>query len=293
VQINGRKYLVPLKAKVSKPADVPKATLPLDDVFDALRTSRAASKIVVLDACRNNPFAVPGDDASLWVPGLARSTNAPAGTIILFAADPDQVTPEHSTFTPSLLYYLPEPGLEVRDLFVEVRKTVRAATQGLQTPWEDGSPGGRFFFRAPAYLIGRITKGDDEVLVLLNGEEAMSWNSGGSAEKVLPLHVGDNHLVVKVFNQKTNQGGCNWARDILKSLGIDPQGVQEPEGWNYEMSVRLPSSTAPLRAFKGEEDPPVEKHRGQMFTVARATFRLDRDGNVQLTEEEPEVWRRE
>lgn len=305
VQVNGSNYLVPAKAGFSRVEEVPLATLALDDVFAVFWESEALSKIVILDACRNNPFADPGDASEgQWVPGLAKPANAPPGTLTLFATDPGETAldgrSKHSPFTAALLHFITEPGLELRDLFTEVRNAVIAVTSGLQTPWEDGAPTARtFYFRAPAAIRGEILEGDDEVLVLVNGEEAMSLNSGTTA-KTIPLKAGENRVVIKVFNQSTYRGACNWFRQtyedlrpFLEGIGVQLEEIQNPEGWRYKVRFLSGQDPNPLHVFKGDEDVPEMKgpRHGKMFTVAEARILVDRVTGKVTIENAKEVWR--
>lgn len=309
VQVNGRNYLVPAKTRIERVEDVPRTTVALDEVYRIFWDSNAAVKIVILDACRDNPFVEPDPDGSdVWVPGLAQPFNAPPGTVTLFAAQPGETAEDgrddHSPFTASLLYFMTEPGLELRDLFTAVRTSVLAATSGVQTPWEDGSPLQEFYFRAPATIVGQIHEGDDEVLVLLNGEEQMSWGSGRERSRTIRLKPGENQLVVKVFNQSTYRGACNFFRqayeDILPILsplerifGIRIDPIQPPEGWRYKVVFRASEdSTDSLLELRGADDPPRPEHHGEMFTVARATIFVDREsGEISFPEVDREVWR--
>lgn len=294
VQVNGRNYLIPTKARIETVADVPRTAVALDEVYRIFWDSNAPIKIVILDACRDNPFVEPDPDGSdVWVPGLAQPFNAPPGTVTLFATQPGETAEDgrddHSPFTASLLYFMTEPGLELRDLFTAVRTSVLAATSGVQTPWEDGAPLQDFYFRAPATVTGEILDGDDEVLVLVNGVEQISLNSNGSTPRTIRLKSGVNHLVVKVFNQSTYRGGCSWFRDFyereiepwLPVIGVKPpEGINDPEGWRFKVRFRggADSPDSLLELAGAERVPQRDGPRhGRMFTVAQATILVDRE----------------
>lgn len=297
LQVDRHNYLVPAGVQLSRVEEVQKATLALDDVFDVFWDSQAAlSKIVILDACRANPLVGPA--------GLAKPLNAPPGTLTLFATQPNEPALDGrsenglSPFTAALLHFITEPGLELRDLFTEVRNRVMDRTSDLQTPWEDGAPTARtFYFRAPAEIHGEILDGDDEVLVLVNGEEAMSLNSG-TISKRIPLRAGENRVVIKVFNQSTFQGGCNWFRDayekirpylaLLEQLGVQLGNPHSAEGWRYKVRFLTGQDAKPLHVFEEDDEhsPEVKGPRhGKMFTVAQAKILVDRvSGKVTIEE---------
>jgi serine/threonine-protein kinase len=102
--------------------------------------------LVFLDACRNNPFPRSMRAVSR---GLA-SMNAPTGTLLVFATNPDNVasdgTGRNGVYTKYLLQHITQPGLEVGMLLRRVRTAVREETGGQQVPWENGSIEGEFYF---------------------------------------------------------------------------------------------------------------------------------------------------
>ncbi len=144
VEVDNRNYLVPTDATLAKAADVEFEAVPLDTVRTAVS---AASKLrlVILDACRNNPFKMASSESMRSVGrGLARvepSSNeliaysAKEGTI---AADGDGA---NSPYTAALIKHLAEPGLEINFLFRRVRDDVVAATGSTQEPFTYGTLG--------------------------------------------------------------------------------------------------------------------------------------------------------
>jgi formylglycine-generating enzyme required for sulfatase activity len=102
--------------------------------------------LVFLDACRNNPFPRSVRAASRGLAGM----NAPSGTLLVFATNPDNVasdgTGRNGIYTKHLLQYITQPGLEVGMLLRRVRTAVKEETGGQQVPWENGSIEGGFYF---------------------------------------------------------------------------------------------------------------------------------------------------
>jgi len=106
--------------------------------------------IVILDACRNNPFARSFRSADK---GLAQM-DAPSGTIIAYATAPGSVasdgTARNGLYTQELLKNIRTPALSIEEVFKQVRISVRSATGGKQTPWESSSLTGNFYFAGDA-----------------------------------------------------------------------------------------------------------------------------------------------
>jgi uncharacterized caspase-like protein len=150
VQMEGENYLVPVTADVEDAADVKYELISVEYVLDEMKNAGNRLNIVVLDACRNNPFG--GRGLRALTRGLA-VMQAPAGTIISYATQPGNTatdgTGENSPFTKALTTAMKKPGLSVFDTFNEVGLAVKAATDGQQQPWVANSPiEGSFQFRA-------------------------------------------------------------------------------------------------------------------------------------------------
>ena len=160
VQLGGENHLLGAGFAELALAELPRAADTLGEVRARLARARPAVGLVVLDACRNNPFSDDGRAA----PGLARSDGG-AGLLIAYATDPGNVAydglGENSIFTQALIEHVAAPGIEARLMFGRVRQAVALATDGLQVPWvEDAVLGEHFFnpdFRAapPEVAIAR------------------------------------------------------------------------------------------------------------------------------------------
>jgi|GEM_PF-1583740 len=148
VQQNGQNYLIATDAKIRTRFDIARNSINVGDLLNRLDETRAAVKIVFLDACRNNPFAraVRGDD----VKGLARIGGAPSGTLISFATQPGGVAVDgigdNGLYTAQLLKHLDTPGLPVEQMLKRVAASTSQASSGTQRPWIEGSILGEFVF---------------------------------------------------------------------------------------------------------------------------------------------------
>lgn len=144
MQVRGKNFLVPVDAEIEGESAVRSESVDLDLVLDQLAAVRIG--VVILDACRNNPFERRFRGGS---GGLAQ-VDAPKGVLIAYATAPGKVAADgagkHGLYTSELLRALDEPGRRIEDLFKQVRVRVSGATSDQQIPWESSSLTGDFYF---------------------------------------------------------------------------------------------------------------------------------------------------
>jgi uncharacterized caspase-like protein len=157
VQVRGNNYLVPVGANPTREADVDLQMLDSNVVLRQMESAGTKLNLVILDACRNNPFGGRGLRAT--DSGLAQM-RAPEGTLISFATQPGAVAQDgtgvNSPYTKALAQAMRQPGLDVFRTFNEVGVAVAGATGGAQQPWLSLSPitGDFYFGGAPATAAG-------------------------------------------------------------------------------------------------------------------------------------------
>ena len=149
VQVDGANYLVPLKVNIETEADVDIEAVSANGVLGQMAYADNRLNIIIMDACRNNPFKRGFRSVSR---GLARM-NASRGTLIAYATAPGDVAADgkggNSPYTAALSKVILTPGLTVERVFKEVRNQVVAITNSAQVPWEASSlTGADFYFRA-------------------------------------------------------------------------------------------------------------------------------------------------
>jgi len=141
VQVRGANYLVPVGANPVKEADVEIDMLDTNLVLRQMEGAGTTLNVVVLDACRNNPFGGRGLRSA--ESGLAQM-RAPGGTLISFATQPGNVAQDgndgNSPFTKALAQTIKRPGLDIFGTFNEVGLAVMQATGNAQQPWVSNSP---------------------------------------------------------------------------------------------------------------------------------------------------------
>lgn len=146
VQYDGNNYLVPVDAKVVYEEDINVESVDLEMVLSKMQGSRSRVNIVILDACRNNPFA--GRSRSLGQ-GLAY-VSAPTGSLIAYATAPGSVAFDgveaNSTYSKNLATNILKKELEIEDVFKATRSVVRQETNNNQVPWESSSLEGDYYF---------------------------------------------------------------------------------------------------------------------------------------------------
>jgi formylglycine-generating enzyme required for sulfatase activity len=153
VQLNGRNYLIPTTAQIDREGDVEIEAVSADWVIEQMRYARNRLNIVILDACRNNPFTRSMRSVDH---GLA-TMDAPAGILIAYSTAPGAVAADgsgrNSPYTEALSQAMRDLHEPVEQVFKRVRVGVMGATSGKQVPWESSSLTGDFYFAAPSKMI--------------------------------------------------------------------------------------------------------------------------------------------
>lgn len=146
IQVDGKNYLIPTKAEIYREEEVEYESVDVGFVLAQMEAANNRMNIIILDACRNNPFARSWRSASQ---GLA-FINAPAGTLIAYATAPGSVasdgTGENGLYTQELLKQVRKPQFKIEDVFKNVRVNVLELSGNQQTPWESSSLVGDFYF---------------------------------------------------------------------------------------------------------------------------------------------------
>lgn len=146
LQVDWRNYMVPVNARLGSADDVPAQAVDVGRVIDAFKAAGNRMNIVVLDACRDNPFSTKAS-----AKGLA-PLDAPTGTFLAYATAPGNVAEDGSSeagnglYTAFLLQELRKPSSRIEDVFKRVRLSVRQKSQGRQIPWESTSLEEDFYF---------------------------------------------------------------------------------------------------------------------------------------------------
>jgi raffinose/stachyose/melibiose transport system substrate-binding protein len=144
LQVGGQNYLLPVDTRLRNRSDLAAAALGVDALFDAFNRAGADTAILILDACRDNPFAETIGAEQGLTSGMVSSRSIgsrpnSAGVVIAFAAAPGSVASDgangNSPYTTALLKWIDRPGLELATMLRRVRGTVLQLTNGTQVPW--------------------------------------------------------------------------------------------------------------------------------------------------------------
>lgn len=146
IQAKGRNYLIPVDAEIQSEAAVKSEAVDVDQLLEQLYPARVG--IVILDACRNNPFE--RRFRNIQGGGLAQ-IDAPKGTFIAYATSPGKTAADgdgrNGLYTRELLRAVDYPGLKIEDVFKRVRINVSQTSNDQQIPWESSSLIGDLIFR--------------------------------------------------------------------------------------------------------------------------------------------------
>ncbi|HDS8059538.1 TPA: caspase family protein, partial [Enterobacter hormaechei subsp. xiangfangensis] len=158
MQINGENYITAVDTDFGTEIDAKYSSYPLNKVIEIMEKSGNKTNIIILDACRNNPY----ERAWHRTPaqrGLA-PLFAPKGTIVAFATSPGEVAGDgvgrNGCYTEALLKHIKSPDIPIEEMFKRVRNSLAVLTKSKQTSWEHTSLSGDFFFNIS--LVSSIGK---------------------------------------------------------------------------------------------------------------------------------------
>jgi osmotically-inducible protein OsmY len=146
IEVKGKNYFIPVNADIKSSDEVADQALDVSLILAKMDSAKKGVNILIVDACRDDPFGRSYRSNSR---GLA-AMDAPQGTIIAYATSPGNVASDgagrNSPYTRNLVKAMQTPNLPVELMFKEVRRAVREETKNQQTPWENTSLSGNFYF---------------------------------------------------------------------------------------------------------------------------------------------------
>jgi hypothetical protein len=245
MQVEGRNYLIPVDAVIESESDVRFEALDVGRVLGKMEDAGNGLNIVILDACRDNPFARGFRSTRS---GLAR-LDAPRGTLIAYATAPGSVAEDgdgrNGIYTRNLLAYMATPGLPVEQVFKSVRIGVIRDTNQKQVPWEASSLTGDFYFVPPAVVKETARKEKDFGKTQQHGSpestEVLFWES---------IKDSDNPELFKAYLRKFPKGVFS---DIAryKSQELSSSSSQKEASKVQEPAIEKPEK--PLLAYAKDE----------------------------------------
>ncbi|MBN2275633.1 MAG: caspase family protein [Bacteroidales bacterium] len=228
IQCNGHNYLVPVDAQITFERQIEYDCVPADRVLAIMQESGAEVNIMVLDACRNNPFERSWTRSASGT-GLA-FMNAPKGTLIAYATSPGSIASdgsgENGLYTAAILEHIETPDITILQMFQQIRNTVAGKSNNQQIPWESTSLTGDFFFSHSSYrfdqrpVVGEIKEvvsfGNIMLTTEISGELYLDSLkiTDVSSHTIIPIDrvtIGSHKLSIK--------GRDNWTEDITINRG--------------------------------------------------------------------------
>jgi uncharacterized caspase-like protein len=191
LQLRDRNYLIPVDAEIRSEDEIALAGIDIAFVLGRMSAARSKVNIVILDACRNNPFASSTGKSQHTAQGLAQM-DAPVGTLLAYATAPGKLAADglgginarNGVYAQQLARQLLSPGLPVEHVFKRVREAVVRASREAQVPWESSSLQGEFAFVPAAAAVARDGAADVEAAA-----ELAFWNSVQSASRADDLRA--------------------------------------------------------------------------------------------------------
>jgi hypothetical protein len=196
LQIDGENYLVPVDVDPKREADIPLQAVRLNDVLNTLNSVPTRMRILLLDACRNNPFPAISQTAGRGLAMVDTKSGAP-GTFLSYSTSPGAEAEDgsgaDSPYTTALLTAAREPGVPIEEAFKRVRVAVNKATDGRQTPWDSSSLTEDFRFM-PASGPAAANAGPKPTPAKLTVDQWRQQLQGRSLEVAHDMVVADGSL---------------------------------------------------------------------------------------------------
>ena len=159
LQLSWRNYLLPVDAAVARAEDVPGQCLDVGTLAEGIKRAGNPMNVIILDACRENPFATEQK-------GLSQM-DAPNATLLAYATAPGNMADDgagaNGLYTEHLLREMRVRDAKIEDVFKRVRLGVRLASRGRQVPWESTSLEEDFYFQPPEQLR-KLSEAEDQRL---------------------------------------------------------------------------------------------------------------------------------
>lgn len=272
LQIDGENYLVPVDVDPKREADIPLQAVRLNDILNTLTSVPSKMRILMLDACRNNPFPDLSKTSGGGLAIVDAKIGAP-GTFLSFSTSPGAVAEDgsgaNSPYTSALLSAGKEQGIPIEETFKRVRLAVNKATDGRQTPWDSSSLTEDFRFLGPAVagpkpaaikksvaewtrdLKGKPVEEANTIIVADGTDEAYEAFAGLYAQTPLGVLARDwlnRHLRMVAWNNAVIINTAAGYRDFLAKF---PDSDLTATARKLELRLRNRPDFAPVVAGAG------------------------------------------
>ena len=276
MQFKERNYLIPIDAAMGSEEDITFFSVEVAQIFDRMDRARTRFNFIILDACRDNPFAASFKVSSA---GLAQMST-PSGTLIAYATSPGSVAADgfgrNGIYTKHILQNIKVPDLPVEIMFKRVRESVERETRKLQTPWDSSSLKGDFAFNVsgkPAVAAAAPVAGGPSADITLQIEREF-W-----------ISVRDSNRAddIQAYLDKYPQGNfAALARNRLDSL-VRPNRPREAPPDSASAPVLAARTTDSARARPTETakaDAPAKADKPEVVAAAPVSAPPAQSGTV-------------
>jgi Caspase domain len=228
-QINGENYIAPVDLEVVNEIQARNRSIGASEILSEMEAVGTDLQIVILDACRNNPFANRG--RSIGGRGLA-PMNAGKGTFIAYATAPGQTADDNAgggngLFTKHLLEVLKEPGQALDVVFNRTNGLVQEASRGAQVPWTASS--------GSSYSAPRQCWDGPSCLTKINMTATGWWcsimDTGSAGSAPIP------RLLVKLYSWTRSHG--SWQASCLRISGLSVQPLRRSTRHMWSRTTRM------------------------------------------------------
>ncbi len=253
VQASGINYLLPTDIAIRDEADLDLAGVEAQWVVRQMESARNVTNIVILDACRDNPFAALGFRGQ----GLARM-DAPTGTFVAYSTAPGMVAMDgangNSPFTTALATALAQPAQPIEAVFKQVRVSVLRDTGGRQTPWDSSSLTRDFIFNAAA---APAAAGDPEQQAWAAASASSDPNKLLKFMQTYPrsLHMDEAQALLKAVGGRATPGPGPAATVPLTAVKFSTPlkiGAPEIDGKSLAQLIAGVPTFAPIEGLPAE-----------------------------------------
>ena len=223
VQVRQSNYLIPVDARIDSEGDVDIEGLNAASVLESLSDAGASVNVVILDACRNNPYRTSFRSATR---GLGR-LDGPAGFLIAFSTDPGKVATDgpmggNSPYTEALAAALSRPGLKIEEAFKNVRRVVYEITRGAQLPWESSSLLDDVYIGgegsdAVSKQTTRVTNQDEAARIQLQAQVAKATADALAEKKRAEAEIAKAEAALRISRTEMERAQADAARSVAEA----------------------------------------------------------------------------
>jgi len=218
IQSDGENYIIPVNANMESKSDIPYECVPLGQVMGKLDESKSTTNIIILDACRNQPFTKSWYKGESGEKGLAPVSKTPKQSFIAYATGAGKVANDgsenNSPFSQALGKYIVEPGISINDVFYSVAADVTSVYMD-QDPWTYSSLKTPFYFKPSRINVVGKNSGSPKtnqdanavnVRFLSNANATLFINNDSvgkiSSGSILPLNLTSGTYRIKAVSEE-------------------------------------------------------------------------------------------